>query len=104
MITSQFGDVEEMLTDRNVTMVQYLDYFYGFKHDFQGVVAAVVVGQLYLALLRCLHFCPGFKVSAESGMTQPSRIRLDTCHDETDTRYSIMHELGWESVRLDRLV
>ena len=44
MITSQFGDVEEMLTDRNVTMVQYLDYFYGFKHDFQGVVAAVVVG------------------------------------------------------------
>ena len=44
MITSQFGDVEDMLTDRNVTAVQYLDYFYGFKHDFQGVVAAVVVG------------------------------------------------------------
>ena len=44
MITSQFGDVEDMLTDRNVTAVQYLDYFYGFKHDFQGIVAAVVVG------------------------------------------------------------
>ena len=104
MITSQFGDVEEMLTDRNVTVVQYLDYFYGFKHDFQGVIAVVVVSQLYLALLRCLHFCPGFKVSVEYGMTQPSRIRLDTFRDETDTRYSIMHELGWESVRLDRLV
>ncbi|XP_059598857.1 uncharacterized protein LOC132255117 [Vitis vinifera] len=42
-----------------------------------------------------------FKVSAESGTTRPSRIRLDTCRDETDTRYGIMHELDWESVRLD---
>ena len=46
----------------------------------------------------------GFKVSAKSSTTQLSRIRLDTYHDETDTRYGIMHELGWESVRLDWLV
>nr|CAN69123.1 hypothetical protein VITISV_039572 [Vitis vinifera] len=38
----------------------------------------------------------GFKVSAESGTTRPSRIRLDTCRDETDTRYGIMNELDWE--------
>ena len=31
-----------------------------------------------------------------------SRIRLDTCHDET--RYGIIHELDWESVRLDWLI
>ena len=43
----------------------------------------------------------GFKVSAESGTTRPSRIRLDTCRDETDTRYGIMNELDWELVRLD---
>ena len=37
---------------------------------------------------------PRFKVSAESGTTRQSRIHLDTCRDETDIRYGIMHELG----------
>ena len=55
------------------------------------------------SFLKCAspHAGARFKVAAESGTTRPSRIRLDTCRDETDTRYGIMHELDWESVRLD---
>ena len=34
-------------------------------------------------------FSSGFKISAESGTTRPSRIRLDADRDESDTRYNL---------------
>ena len=35
------------------------------------------------------EFNTGFKISAESGTTRPSRIRLDADRDESDTRYNL---------------
>ncbi|WOK97975.1 hypothetical protein Cni_G06683 [Canna indica] len=43
LVGSQFGDIEERL-DTGETVAEFLDDFYGFKHDFLGVVAVVVVG------------------------------------------------------------
>ena len=51
-------------------------------------------------LATLVQILPRFKVLAESSTTRLSRIRLDICRDEIDTRYSLMQELGWESVRL----
>ncbi|RVW28976.1 Pleiotropic drug resistance protein 1 [Vitis vinifera] len=44
LVTSQFGDIQDTLLDKNQTVEQFLDDYFGFKHDFLGVVAAVVVG------------------------------------------------------------
>ena len=44
LVTSQFGDVETLLVDSDKTVKQFLDDYFGFKHDFLGVVAAVVLG------------------------------------------------------------
>ncbi|RVW37808.1 hypothetical protein CK203_087892 [Vitis vinifera] len=49
-------------------------------------------------LATLVQILPRFKVLAESSTTRLSRIRLDICRDEIDTRYSLMQELGWESV------
>lgn len=43
LVASQFGDLNHML-DNNKTVETFLDDYFGFKHDFVGVVAAVVVG------------------------------------------------------------
>ncbi|XP_010254256.1 PREDICTED: pleiotropic drug resistance protein 1-like [Nelumbo nucifera] len=40
---SQFGDIEDRL-DTGETVESYLREYFGFKHDFLGVVAAVIVG------------------------------------------------------------
>ena len=50
LVTSQFGDIEDTLLDSNVTVKQYLDDYFGFKHDFLGVVAVVIVGFTVLFL------------------------------------------------------
>ena len=50
LVTSQFGDIEDTLLDSNVTVKQYLDDYLGFKHDFLGVVAVVIVGFTVLFL------------------------------------------------------
>ena len=50
MVTSQFGDIQDTLLDKNQTVEQFLDDYFGFKHDFLGVVAAVVVGFVVLSL------------------------------------------------------
>ena len=50
LVTSQFGDIEDTVLDSNVTVKQYLDDYFGFKHDFLGVVAVVIVGFTVLFL------------------------------------------------------
>ncbi|XVE88986.1 hypothetical protein DITRI_Ditri19aG0113900 [Diplodiscus trichospermus] len=45
LLVSQFGDLKDTLEDRNGQNIeQYLRSFYGFRHDFLGVVATVVLG------------------------------------------------------------
>ncbi|GAV69190.1 ABC_tran domain-containing protein/ABC2_membrane domain-containing protein/PDR_assoc domain-containing protein [Cephalotus follicularis] len=43
MITSQYGDLKDKL-DSGETVEEFLRSYFGFKHDFLGVVAAVIVG------------------------------------------------------------
>ncbi|KAJ9692511.1 hypothetical protein PVL29_011525 [Vitis rotundifolia] len=50
LVTSQYGDIEDKLLGTNITVQQYLDDYFGFKHDFLGVVAAVIVGFTVLFL------------------------------------------------------
>ncbi|KAL8260853.1 hypothetical protein R6Q59_024902 [Mikania micrantha] len=46
MVASQFGEFDNLLTnsDRGETVRQYLDRYYGYKHDFLGAVAGVHIG------------------------------------------------------------
>lgn len=43
MIASQWGDVQTTL-DTNQTVEEFLRSYFGFRHDFIGVVAAVILG------------------------------------------------------------
>ncbi|KAL8458116.1 hypothetical protein ACS0TY_035847 [Phlomoides rotata] len=43
LATSQYGDVEEYLSPKE-TVKEFLRSFFGFRHDFLGVVAAAIVG------------------------------------------------------------
>nr|CAN67768.1 hypothetical protein VITISV_013070 [Vitis vinifera] len=43
-------EIYRTLLDKNQTVKQFLDDYFGFKHDFLGVVAAVVVGFVVLSL------------------------------------------------------
>ncbi|KAL8189299.1 hypothetical protein R6Q57_028865 [Mikania cordata] len=47
VIISQFGDYDDLLTNGE-TVKGYLHRYYGYKHDFIGVVAAVHVGSVIL--------------------------------------------------------
>ncbi|XP_021298714.1 pleiotropic drug resistance protein 1-like [Herrania umbratica] len=46
LVVSQFGDIQDILEDSSngETVEQYLRNAYDFKHDFLGVVAAVILG------------------------------------------------------------
>lgn len=43
LVASQFGDLNDTI-DNGQTVKQFLGDYFGFKHDFVGVVAAVHVG------------------------------------------------------------
>ncbi|XBH61340.1 hypothetical protein VPH35_115802 [Triticum aestivum] len=43
LVTSQFGDVEEKL-ETDETVAEFLRSYYGFKHEFLGVIATVTMG------------------------------------------------------------
>lgn len=58
LVTSQFGDVHERL-DSGETVVEFLRDFFGFRHDFLGVVAVMVVG---FAALFAFQFAVAIKV------------------------------------------
>jgi len=42
LVASQFGDLQTPLTN-NENVEQFLGRYFGFEHDFLGVVAAVIV-------------------------------------------------------------
>ncbi|XP_044495069.1 pleiotropic drug resistance protein 1-like isoform X1 [Mangifera indica] len=43
MLTSQYGDVKDRL-DIGITVEEFLSDYFGFRHDFLGVVACAVIG------------------------------------------------------------
>ena len=57
-MASQFGDIQDRL-ESGETVEQFLRSFFGFKHDFLGVVAAVVFA---FPVLFALIFAVGIKV------------------------------------------
>lgn len=58
LIASQFGDIEEKM-DTGETVKEFIREFFGFRHDFLGVVAAVIVG---LAVFFALTFAICIKI------------------------------------------
>ena len=60
LVTSQFGDIQDTLLDKNQTVEQFLDDYFGFKHDLLGVVAAVVVGFVVLFLFTFAYAIKAF--------------------------------------------
>ncbi|KAL8139417.1 hypothetical protein V2J09_005438 [Rumex salicifolius] len=49
LVASQFGDLQSPLSDRNgETVEQFVRDYFGFKHDFLGVVAGVILGIVVL--------------------------------------------------------
>ncbi|KAJ4718272.1 Pleiotropic drug resistance ABC transporter [Melia azedarach] len=59
LVVSQFGDIQDIMDGSDETVEQYIRRYYGFKHDFVGVVAGAVVG---FALLFAFIFALGIKV------------------------------------------
>jgi len=43
LVASQFGDLETTFEGSDVKVNQFLKSYFGFRHDFLGVVAAMVV-------------------------------------------------------------
>ncbi|KAL9264841.1 Pleiotropic drug resistance protein 1-like protein [Drosera capensis] len=43
LVTSQFGDVQHVLTDQNMSVAKFIHSYFGFRHDFLGGVAAVIL-------------------------------------------------------------
>lgn len=58
LVASQFGDKQDRL-ESGETVEQFLSSYFGFRHDFLGVVAAVVGA---LPVLFALIFAVGIKV------------------------------------------
>ncbi|XP_020588143.1 ABC transporter G family member 39-like [Phalaenopsis equestris] len=44
LLASQFGDVEEIMTDNHMSVKDYLKDHFGYKHDFLGAVVAAEIG------------------------------------------------------------
>ncbi|KAK4372801.1 hypothetical protein RND71_008185 [Anisodus tanguticus] len=57
LVASQFGDIQTTLTD-DENVEQFLNRYFGFKHDFLGVVAAVIVA---LPVMFALTFALAIK-------------------------------------------
>lgn len=47
LIASQFGDVKDVLANGQ-TVEDFIREYYGYKHDFVGVTACVIVGIVVL--------------------------------------------------------
>lgn len=59
LITSQFGDIKEEMMDVDLTVEQFLKSYFGFKHDFLGWVAIIIVG---IAAIFTLTFAFAIKL------------------------------------------
>ncbi|XP_044480570.1 pleiotropic drug resistance protein 1-like [Mangifera indica] len=58
LVASQFGQIEDIL-DNGQTVKQFLDDYFGYKHDFLGAVAVVVV---LFTVLFAFIFALGIKI------------------------------------------
>ncbi|KAI9107579.1 hypothetical protein K1719_021616 [Acacia pycnantha] len=58
LLASQFGDITKPMEGENQTVQQFLDSYFGFKHDFVGVTAGVVIG---FAVLFAFIFAAAIK-------------------------------------------
>nr|CAN82316.1 hypothetical protein VITISV_015616 [Vitis vinifera] len=91
---TNFGRATSRKLDQQKIIVEVL-MNYGKCRSKAMKIAAVAEGVISMVIKGAKRdLGSGFKVSAKSGTTRLSRIRLDTCCDETNTRYGIMHELG----------
>ncbi|XP_030968617.1 pleiotropic drug resistance protein 1-like [Quercus lobata] len=60
LVVSQFGDIEELMTDgNNESVKEFVKSYFGYKHDFLGVVAVVVAG---VAVLFAFIFAVSIKI------------------------------------------
>ena len=59
LVASQFGDIKDLMDDNDETVEEFLSRYFGFKHDFLGVVAVVVAG---IAVLFAFIFAVSIKV------------------------------------------
>ncbi|KAM7276022.1 hypothetical protein ACFE04_017888 [Oxalis oulophora] len=59
MFASQYGDKEEMVVDVGQTVKQFLEDYYGYKHNFVGVVAVV---SLAFPVMFALIFAIAIKI------------------------------------------
>ncbi|XP_078168189.1 ABC transporter G family member 36-like isoform X6 [Carex rostrata] len=57
LVVSQYGDITDKMHDGNQTVKDYVDSYYGFKHDFLPVVAVIV-----LAFAVLFVFLFGFSI------------------------------------------
>lgn len=44
LVVSQFGDLTNTLEDTGDTVEEYMRDYFGYRHDFLGVIAAMVIG------------------------------------------------------------
>ncbi|KAL4625244.1 hypothetical protein ACB092_05G011200 [Castanea dentata] len=60
LVVSQFGDIEELMIDgNNESVKEFVKSYFGYKHDFLGVVAVVVAG---VAVLFAFIFAVSIKI------------------------------------------
>lgn len=59
LVGSQFGDIKEEMLDTNETVEQFLRSQFGYRHDFVGYVAIIIVG---IATLFTFIFAFSIKV------------------------------------------
>ena len=59
LLASQFGDIKEEMLDTNETVEEFIRSYYGFRHDFVGYVAIIIVG---VATLFAFIFAFSIKV------------------------------------------
>ncbi|KAK7261881.1 hypothetical protein RIF29_28204 [Crotalaria pallida] len=59
LIASQFADIENFMDSEQKTVKNFIEDYYGIKHDFIGVTAAVVLG---ITVLFAFTFAFGIKV------------------------------------------
>lgn len=58
LFASQFGDIQEPM-ESGETVANFLRMYFGFRHDYLGVVSAVVIG---FAVLFAIVFAFSIKV------------------------------------------
>lgn len=59
LVVSQFGDVQEVMTDTNVTVAKFVSDYFGYDYDFLGAAAGGIIG---FAVLFAFVFALSIKI------------------------------------------